>query len=97
MFGHRHGFSDHIYKGTRYLNVSVLDDPITARPRNKRRWSYEDCRNINGGNYVIVEMGRSGIEAVKSVAVQREYEKWAPLKNRFVEGLQCIPEEKIYV
>jgi hypothetical protein len=97
MFGHRHGFSDHIYKGTRFLNVSDLDDPITARPRNKRRWSYEDCRNINGGNYVIVEMGRSGIEAVKSVAVQREYEKWAPLKNRFVEGLECIPEEKIYV
>ena len=97
MFGHRHGFSDHTYKGTRYLNVSVLDDPITARPKNQRRWSYEDCRNINGGNYVIVEMGRSGIEAVKSVALQREYEKWAPLKNRFVEGLQCIPEEKIYV
>jgi hypothetical protein len=46
---------------------------------------------------VIVEMGRSGLEAVKSVALQREYEKWAPLKSRFVEGLQCIPEEKIYV
>lgn len=96
MFGHQHGFSDHIYKGTRYLNVSVLDDPVTARPVNKRRWSYEDCRNINGGNYVTVEMGRSGIKAVKSVALRREYEKWTPLEDRFVHGLQCIPEEKLY-
>jgi predicted phosphodiesterase len=97
VFGHRHGFSDHLYKGTRYINVSALDGAITARPSHLRKWSYDDCRNINGGNYVIIEIGSTGNIVAKSVALPSEYERWTPINDGLIEGIPCIPEEQIYM
>jgi len=56
LFGHQHGFRDVVFAGSRFVNVSVLDKPITVLPRHAAKKSAPDpYRNLNDGNYVIIE------------------------------------------
>jgi hypothetical protein len=97
LFGHQHGFADHVYKGTRYINVPALDGLITVRPRRLRNWSYSDCRNVNGGSYAVIAISSSREISVVCRRLPQSYEEWVPLKNELVYGLQCIPQEEIYL
>ncbi|HLY06669.1 MAG TPA: metallophosphoesterase family protein [Rhizomicrobium sp.] len=97
LFGHRHGFADHVYKGARCINVSALDGLITVRPRRLRSWSYSDCRNVNGGNYVVIEISSSREISVVCRRLRESYEEWIPLKKELVYGLPCVPQEEIYL
>jgi hypothetical protein len=56
LFGHRHGFTDTTFARSRYVNISALDMPVTLRPARNKNWEFDDCRNINMGNYVIMEL-----------------------------------------
>jgi hypothetical protein len=97
LFGHRHGFADHVYRGTRYINVSALDGFITVRPRRLRSWSYSDCRNVSGGNYAVIEISSSRETSAVCRQLPQSYEEWVPLKDELVYGLPCIPEEEVYL
>jgi hypothetical protein len=96
LFGHRHGFNEHVYKGTKYVNVSALDGTVTARPKHLRKWSLSDCRNINAGSYVTIEMRQTGDISVKSVQLNNDYSRWTIIGDRVVKGLPCITEERIF-
>jgi hypothetical protein len=97
LFGHRHGFADHVYKGTRYVNVSALNGLITVRPRRLRNWSYSDCRNLNGGSYAVIEISDSREISVVCRRLPQSYKEWVPLENEVVYGLPCVPQEEIYL
>jgi hypothetical protein len=94
LFGHRYGFSDRAFKATRFINVSALDGAITVRPRGLRKWSYADYRNVSGGSYVVIEIFNS--EKISAICRQlpHEYKDWTPLKDEFIHGLPCVPEEE---
>lgn len=94
LFGHIHRYSDKIYKGTRYIDVATLDRPIPVRPRAKKRWTMEDCGNVNAGNYVTIEISSSQRVCAKCVYMRREYPDWLPLEDSRVLARDWIPEEK---
>jgi len=96
LFGHIHRYSDQIYKGTRYMDVATLDRPIPVRPRAKRRCTMEDCRNVNAGNYVTIEVSSSQGISARCVYMRREYPDWMPLEDSSVLATDWIPEEKTW-
>jgi hypothetical protein len=56
LFGHRHGFRNTLSAGSRFVNVSVLDNPVTVLPNGVADNQRSDaCRNINDGNYAVIE------------------------------------------
>ena len=97
LFGHIHHYSDHIYKGTRYVDVATLDRPVPVRPRAKKRWTMEDCGNVNAGNYVTIEINSSQRISAECVYMRREYPDWLPLEDSRVLAKDWIPEEKRWV
>jgi Icc-related predicted phosphoesterase len=94
LFGHIHRYSDKVYKGTRYIDVAVLDRAIPVRPRAKKRWTMEDCGNVNAGNYVTIEISSSQAVSAECVYMRREYPDWVPLEDSRVLAADWIPEEK---
>jgi hypothetical protein len=92
LYGHFHSFSDRTFMMTRYVDVAALDRPISARPRGRRTWNLEDCRNFNAGNYVVIEIASSAIQ-VGCLRLPHEYPDWIPLDDRRYNGMAWIPEE----
>jgi predicted phosphodiesterase len=93
LFGHIHGFAETTMKDTRFVNVSVLDRQVSARPRNKQRCTNADCRNFNAGNYVKIEIQPDRL-TVKSVTLPHDYPRWIPVTDIRYSGLQWIDEER---
>jgi hypothetical protein len=56
LFGHRHGFEDRPSRGSRFVNVSALENCVTVRaiyPKAVDR----DLRNVNaGGDVTLISM-----------------------------------------
>jgi hypothetical protein len=77
---------------TPFVNVSVLDRQVSARPRDKRRCSEADYRNFNAGNYVKIEILADRL-TVQSIALPHDYPRWAPLTDARYGGLAWIDEE----
>ena len=94
LFGHLHRYSDQIYKGTRYIDVATLDRPVPVRPRAKKRWAMEDCRNVNAGNYVTIEISSTQGISAQCVSLRRDYPDWLPLEDSSVLAADWIAEEK---
>ncbi len=94
LFGHIHRFSEHSFKGTKYVNVAALDRKISARPKGKSNWSLEDCRNFNAGNYVTIEITSSWEIKVKCIYLPHDYKKWIPLEIDKIPYAPWIPEEE---
>jgi predicted phosphodiesterase len=92
VFGHIHGFSETTIKDTRFVNVSVLDRQVSARPRHKRRCTEADYRNFNAGNYVKIEIQADKL-AVKSVTLPHDYPRWVRLNEVRYSGIPWIDEE----
>lgn len=60
LFGHRHGFAETSYQGAKYINVSALDLRRTVRPKVfLRRNHWKQFRNINVGNYAVLEWSKA--------------------------------------
>lgn len=94
LYGHIHTYSDQIYKRTRYIDVAALDRPLPVRPRARKRWGMEDCRKVNAGNYVRIEVSSSQEISAQCVYLRREYPDWLPLDDTSVLGTDWIPQEK---
>jgi hypothetical protein len=60
LFGHRHGFEDKTYKGSRFVNVSALENCVTVRPIDPEAVDW-DLRNVNAGGYVVLDIDAAGI------------------------------------
>ncbi len=75
LFGHRHGFTDTPYNGARFVNVSALDQTGLVEPAKKRCPKEDDYRNINMGNFVIIEAGKAGF-LVNCVRFQPNFDQW---------------------
>lgn len=94
LYGHVHGFADRTLNGTRFVNVSVLDQPVSAHPRGLAEWTRDDLRNYNAGNYVVIEIDKAGDVAVRPVVLPHDYPDWVPLTDRRYRGAAWIPDEK---
>lgn len=94
LYGHIHRFSEQTYKGTRYIDVATLDRPVAVRPRTNNEWTREDCRKVNAGNYVKIEIGSSQEVAAQCVCLRRHYPRWRPVEDSRLPASDWIPEEK---
>jgi len=58
LFGHRHGFKDTEYKGTRYVNVSALDQSGAVGPRNLAALGsqIDNEKHDEYGTYTVIEV-----------------------------------------
>ena len=76
LFGHRHGFKDTIYQGTRFVNVSALDLPFSVYPAGKLTPPLREMPNFNYGTYTVIEhRNRQGfkVRSVRLYADDRRY------------------------
>ena len=55
LFGHRHGFTDTTHQGSRFVNVSPLDNSVALRPAHSATFKWEDCKSFNAGTYAVIE------------------------------------------
>jgi hypothetical protein len=94
LFGHVHKFAVTDFKGTKFVNTSALDRPISARPRGLSKWKPKDCKSFNAGNYVTIEIDRDNRLNIRCVPLRRDYPKWTPLSGIRYVGIEWIPEEK---
>jgi len=92
LFGHLHGFADTTIQDTRFVNVSVLDRQVSARPRGKAQPTQADYRNFNAGNYVKIEIAREAV-TVHNITLPHGYPRWIPLTDARYGGLPWIDEE----
>lgn len=86
LLGHRHGFRDTYFNGSRFVNVSALDIPITVRPAGKRKIRWEDYRNINTGNYVIIEGSCAEDLQIMRVCFEPSFDGWVRLQHELIVG-----------
>ncbi len=94
LYGHTHGFSQRLSGETHFVNVSVLDKPVTARPRRKDPWTRDDLRNFNAGTYTIIEISLPDSVTIKSVTLPHDYPEWIALEDRRHNGIDWIAEEQ---
>jgi len=92
LFGHRHGFQSITFRGARFVNVSVLDNPATVRPATKARCTLKDLRNINVGSYTIIEIDGDRFDA-RSVEFAPKFDGWTIDPSRTVIGLPWFRED----
>jgi hypothetical protein len=93
VYGHFHSFSDRIFGSTRYINVAALDRPVTVKRQHVKSWSVDDLRNLNAGNYAIIEIRSSKIEA-RRVDLCSKYKRWMEVENIRYNGIDWIDEEQ---
>jgi len=91
LYGHTHVKEHFEMKGTKYMNLGVLDKQISAHPKDKPVWMKEDCRNYIAGNYAIIESDTAGF-SVRYVDLPAEFPDWTPIERSF-RGIEWIPEE----
>jgi predicted phosphodiesterase len=94
IFGHTHRFAEKTSKGTTFLTVGALDRQITMRPAGKPNWSVKDCRNVNAGNYAIIEFDAGQRPNVRCVYLPHDYPDWTQAKGQRWNGIPWISEEK---
>ena len=82
-------------KDTAFVNVSVLDRPVTARPRAAAEWTREQCRNYNAGNYTVLEIGPNRLD-VACVSLPHDYPDWIALEGQRFNGIEWIAEEQLW-
>lgn len=71
LFGHRHGFAETTFQGAKYVNVSALDMRRLVRPKQFSRGELsEQFRNLNVGNYVVLEWSKSTGFTVRRVDLE---------------------------
>lgn len=71
LFGHRHGFAETTFQGAKHVNVSALDIRRLIRPKEFSRGDhFEQFRNLNVGNYAILEWSQATGFAVKCVGLE---------------------------
>jgi hypothetical protein len=73
LFGHIHQFSDHDYKGTRYIDVAALDKPAFVRTSTNDKHSKDRSRSLNLGNYVTIEISSLLEVRVKCIPLSHDY------------------------
>ena len=89
LYGHRHGFSDSHFKGSRFINVSALDMPVTVRPLGAVA-KIREYRNINIGRYVVIEGKKLGDLRVESIQLEFSFEGWERLENEIWHGIPYL-------
>ena len=92
IHGHIHKFSERVVKNTTVVNVSVLDHPVTARPRGKDVYDQTDLRNFNAGNYVVIEINGSEV-GIECRYLPHNYDGWVPVTELRHRGIEWIAEE----
>lgn len=91
LFGHRHGFTDTVHRGSRFVNVSALDNPVALRPRHLETFKWRDCKPGNAGVYAIIEAVRSGEIKIRRCDLEVEDESWMLVTGcrycfRYIDG-----------
>lgn len=93
LFGHRHGFQDTEFKGSRFINVSALDVPVSVVPVGSGHWGFPDVRNVNEGGYVVImaEPGQPFI--VEPKCFVPDYSDWERLEGDIFPGAPYVEAE----
>ena len=95
LFGHRHGFYDREFKGSRFVNVSVLDDPVSvAHPDELDKNGWDAVFNINDGNYTILEWSKSAGTVARKMPFKPSFAGWEFMDGIFM-GAPWIGDELV--
>jgi len=89
LFGHRHGFADTTYKGSRFVNVSALDNQFSVLPKGIKNASFDDIYNVNDGSYVILEFESTRKITVESKRFNPDYSSWEKIPD-FLYGAPLL-------
>jgi hypothetical protein len=81
LFGHRHGFRNTLFKGSRFINVSALDAFVTMLPEGLKHPSVADMRNVDLGTYVVIEIDRHGSFTVQPRRFMEAPWGWLPVPD----------------
>jgi predicted phosphodiesterase len=80
LFGHRHRFSQTTYRGSQFVNISVAGNAVLVRPANRRHAEFDEYRNLNTGNYVIIEL-RGGRFQARPVPLPVDSSGWERVED----------------
>jgi predicted phosphodiesterase len=94
LFGHRHGFKMTTYKGTKFVNVSALDDFVTVRPSNKAGCGLDDLRNVNAGSYTIIEIDGDRVDA-RPIQFEPQLDGWTVVPDQKLSGVPWLREGEL--
>lgn len=86
LFGHNHGFLDKTFLGSRFVNVSALDNKVMVVPHGLNRHSLADYRFINDGSYVVITHDRIDGFVVESRRFAPDFTGWRRIENEFYSG-----------
>jgi hypothetical protein len=72
--------------------VSALDQAVIVKPAGKKWATKNDYRNINTGNYAIIETGRLGAFEIRCVCFEPDFERWKLVGNLRIHGAPWVEE-----
>lgn len=83
LFGHRHGFADTEYGGSRFVNVSALDRLETVMPAGSRGGPgfVRSLRRADFGSYAILETTGTGIVTATCRHLYADPKGWVPYRG----------------
>ena len=82
------------YKGTKFVNVSALDDFVTVRPSNKAGCGLDDLRNVNGGSYTIIEIDGDRVDA-RPIQFEPQLDGWTVVPDQKLFGAPWLREGEL--
>ena len=85
LFGHRHSVVDKPYAGSRFVNVSALDNRVTVVATGADADDLDEWRTINDGQYVIIEMA-SGSISVTPRPFAPDFSAWDLVPGEFYDS-----------
>ena len=92
LFGHLHRFSDTVFHGSRFVNVSALDNSVVFRPKHLDKFEWEDCKVVQAGTYAVITSSKSGEMEIKRMSLNLPNENWVAVRDReYVYGANMQP------
>ncbi|CDX35589.1 conserved hypothetical protein [Mesorhizobium sp. SOD10] len=91
LFGHNHGFADKTWFGSRFVNVSALDNKVTVVPHGLDRHSPQDYRFINDGSYVVITHDHTKEFVVEPRRFDPDFTGWRRIEKEFYSGAPEVP------
>lgn len=94
LHGHRHGYANTRHRGSRFINVSALDNVVTMMPEScgeAHPGTMKHMRNADLGTYVVMEIDDRGRIDATSKPLWAPPAGWIPAR-RFKLRLPMLPQ-----
>ena len=77
---------------SRFVTVGTVSRPVSVVPEEIEDESWSHVRNINDGNYAIIEMGTGRGVSATCVPLNPNFEGWRRLQDTFVGDVPWVQD-----